>query len=63
VRHGRELGRELVLDGFPEAPVERVRVLDESGALVALAVVKGLGPALSGLPRVPGLQPDIVLTD
>ena len=63
VRHGRELGRELVLDGFPEAPVERVRVLDESGALVALAVVKGLGSAVSGLPRVPGLHPDIVLTD
>jgi tRNA pseudouridine55 synthase len=62
VRHGRELRREHVLDGFPEAPVERVRILDASGALVALAVVRGLGSTTSGLPRVPALHPDVVLT-
>jgi len=63
VRNGRELGPEVVLSGFPEAPVERVRILDESGALVALAVPRGLGPGPSGLPRVPALHPDVVLTD
>jgi tRNA pseudouridine55 synthase len=63
VGHGRDLGREDVVEGFPEQPVERVRVLDESGALVALAVPKGLGPGPSALPRVPALHPDVVLTD
>jgi hypothetical protein len=63
VGHGRELGREDVVQGFPDAPVERVRVLDESGALVALAVPKGLGPGPSALPRVPALHPDVVLVD
>jgi len=63
VRHGREVGREAVLEGFPEAPVERVRVLDESGALIALAVPRGMGPGPSGLPRVPALHPDVVLME
>jgi hypothetical protein len=63
VGHGRELGREDVVQGFPEQPVDRVRVLDESGALVALAVPKGLGPGPSALPRVPALHPDVVLMD
>jgi tRNA pseudouridine55 synthase len=63
VGHGRELGREDVVHGFPESPVERVRVLDESGALVALAVPRGLGPGSSALPRVPALHPDVVLLD
>jgi tRNA pseudouridine55 synthase len=63
VGHGRELGREDVVQGFPEQPVERVRILDESGALVALAVPKGLGPGPSALPRVPALHPDVVLVD
>jgi tRNA pseudouridine55 synthase len=63
VGHGRELGREDVLLGFPEQPVERVRVLDESGALVGLAVPRGLGPGASALPRVPALHPDVVLVD
>jgi len=63
VRNGRELGREEVLEGFPEAPVERVRILDESGTLVALAVPKGLAPGVPGLPRVPILHPDVVLMD
>ncbi len=63
VQHGRELGREVVLAGFPEALVERVRVLDESGALLALAVPRGMGPGPSGLPRVPALHPDVVLME
>jgi tRNA pseudouridine55 synthase len=63
VRHGRELGREVVLQGFPEVPVERVRVLDASGMLLAIAVPKGLSPAPSPLPRVPVLHPEVVLTD
>jgi len=63
VRHGRELGREHVVAGFPGTPVERVRVLDESGALLALAVPKGLTPGAPGLPQVPALHPDVVLSD
>jgi tRNA pseudouridine55 synthase len=63
VGHGRELGRGDVLQGFPDGPVERVRVLDESGALIALAVPRGLGPEPSPLPRVPALHPDVVLVD
>ncbi len=63
VGHGRELGREDVVHGFPEQPVDRVRVLDESGALVALAVPRGFGPGSSALPRVPALHPDVVLVD
>jgi tRNA pseudouridine55 synthase len=63
VGHGRELGSGDVVEGFPEGPVERVRVLDESGALLALAVPTGLGPEPSALPRVPALHPDVVLVD
>jgi tRNA pseudouridine55 synthase len=63
VGHGRELGRGDVLEGFPDGPVERVRVLDETGALLALAVPRGLGPDPSPLPRVPALHPDVVLVD
>jgi tRNA pseudouridine55 synthase len=63
VGHGRELGPGDVVQGFPEGPVERVRVLDESGALLALAVPKGLGGEPSALPRVPALHPDVVLVD
>ncbi|HEX9190179.1 MAG TPA: tRNA pseudouridine(55) synthase TruB [Vicinamibacteria bacterium] len=63
VRHGRELEREHVAGGFPEAPVPRVRVLDERGELLALAVPRGLTPGAAGLPRVPVLHPDLVLSD
>jgi tRNA pseudouridine55 synthase len=63
VGHGRELGRGDVVDGFPDEPVERVRVLDESGALIALAVPKGFGRGPSPLPRLPALHPDVVLVD
>ena len=61
VGHGRELGREVVLEGFPEGPVDRVRVLDARGELVALAVPRGFAPAAPGLARVPVLHPDLVL--
>jgi tRNA pseudouridine55 synthase len=61
VGHGRELGPGDVVRGFPEGPVERVRVVDESGALLALAVPRGLGLGPSPLPRVPSLHPDVVL--
>ena len=61
VGHGRELGREVVLEGFPEEPVERVRVLDARGELLALAVPHGLAPGAPGLARVPVLHPDLVL--
>ena len=50
------------LEGFPEAPVDRVRVLDEAGDLLALAVPRGLLPAEpGGPPRFPALHPDVVL--
>jgi tRNA pseudouridine55 synthase len=63
VRHGRGLGRLLVASGFPESPPDRVRVLDENGRLLALAVPRGFGPATPGLPLEPVLQPDVVLVD
>jgi len=61
VGHGRELGREVVVEGFPEGPVVRVRVLDARGELLALAVPRGFAPAAPGLARVPVLHPDLVL--
>jgi tRNA pseudouridine55 synthase len=63
VRHGRGLGRVLVASGFPDSPPHRVRVLDESGRLLALAVPRGFGLATPGLPVEPVLQPDVVLID
>jgi len=63
VRHGRSLGRVLVPSGFPEFPFDRVRVLDEGGRLLALAVPRGFGLATPGLPMEPVLQPDVVLVD
>lgn len=60
VRHGRDLGRDDVVAGFPEAVVERVRILDESGDLLALAVPRR--SEASGAPAVePALHPDLVL--
>ncbi len=61
VGHGRELRRDVVVEGFPDAPAPRVRVLDAAGELVALAVPRGFEPAGPGLPRVPCLHPDVVL--
>ncbi len=61
LRHGRDLGRRLVLEGFPEAVPARVRVMDEAGALLALAVPKGFEPELARLGVAPVLHPDVVL--
>ena len=61
VGHGRELGREVVVEGFPEGLVDRVRVLDTRGELLALAVPRGFAPGAPGLARVPVLHPDLVL--
>jgi tRNA pseudouridine55 synthase len=60
VRHGRDLGREDVLSGFPDEPVARVRILDEDGDLLALAVPRG--GASPGAPAIePRLHPEVVL--
>ena len=61
LRHGRDLTRRLVSSGFPEAPPEHVRVLDEAGNLLALAVPRGFGPRAPGLDVEPVLHPEIVL--
>jgi tRNA pseudouridine55 synthase len=61
VSHGRELGAEVVLSDLPPAGVERVRLLDEKGELLALAVPRGFDPSESALPRRPTLHPDLVL--
>ena len=61
VGHGRELGAEDVLLGFPLTAVERVRVVDEDGELLALAVPRGFDASGSELPRRPALHPDVVL--
>jgi tRNA pseudouridine55 synthase len=61
VSHGRELGAEDVVSGFPASTVERVRVLDESGELIALAIPHGFDALPSELPRRPVLHPDVVL--
>jgi len=63
LRHGRDLARALVTEGFPEAPPPRVRVLDESGALLALAVPRGFGWKAPGLKLEPVLHPDVVLAE
>ena len=63
LRHGRELTRRLVLEGFPDAPSGPMRVLDQTGELLALASPRGFlgeGPH----PAVePTLHPDTVLLD
>jgi tRNA pseudouridine55 synthase len=61
VGHGRELGAEVVLSDLPPAGVERVRLLDEKGELLALAVPRGFDSSESALPRRPTLHPDLVL--
>jgi tRNA pseudouridine55 synthase len=63
VRHGRALERRLVIEGFPDAPPARLRVLDQDGRLLALAVPRGFDPPVPGLPASPVLHPDVVLAD
>lgn len=61
VGHGRELDEAAVEDGFPRTAGERVRVLDETGELLALAVPRGFEPGEAGPPRPRTLHPDVVL--
>jgi tRNA pseudouridine55 synthase len=63
LRHGRDLDRARVASGFPMEPVERLRVLDSSGRLVALAVPRGFGFRAPGLEVEPVLHPDVVLVE
>jgi tRNA pseudouridine55 synthase len=61
LRHGRDLPGLLLAGGFPASPGARLRVLDASGALLALATPRG---SLTGeLPVDPVLHPDIVLLE
>lgn len=61
VRHGRVVSRDLAASGFPTQPLDRVRLLDAAGRLVALAVPRGFDPPPAGLRWEPALHPDIVL--
>jgi tRNA pseudouridine55 synthase len=64
LRHGRALDRRLVAAGFPAGtPPARMRVFDDAGRLVALAVPRGFEPPGPGLTIEPVLHPDIVLVD
>jgi tRNA pseudouridine55 synthase len=63
LRHGRDLDRSRVAVGFPDVAPPRLRVLDEAGSLVALAVPRGFGFAAPGLTVEPVLHPDVVLLD
>lgn len=63
LRHGRDLGRDQVLSGFPEGdPPERLRVMDGGGGdLLALAVPQGFDVHVPGVTVAPVLHPDLVL--
>lgn len=62
LRHGRDLSRRLVVSGFPgEPPPERLRIVDDAGALLALAVPRGFSPIAGELAVEPLLHPDVVL--
>jgi tRNA pseudouridine55 synthase len=63
VRHGRDLARAVVLEGFPEARPELIRILNREGELLGLAVARGFGFAASTLPIEPALHPEVVLID
>jgi hypothetical protein len=60
LKHGRDLGASVLVDGFPRAPAARLRVVDDSGALLALATPRAL-PVGSELRADPVLHPDVVL--
>jgi tRNA pseudouridine55 synthase len=62
LKNGRDLGPDAVA-GFPELPPERVRLVDATGRLLALAVPRGFASGPSELPRFPVLHPDVVLLD
>lgn len=61
VGHGREIGLEHIVSEIPTGGVERVRLVTESGELLALAVASGFEENTSPLPRRPTLRPDLVL--
>jgi tRNA pseudouridine55 synthase len=62
LRHGRDLGATALVEGFPAGVGPRLRVLDGTGALVALATPRELPPP--GELRVePVLHPDVVLLE
>jgi tRNA pseudouridine55 synthase len=64
VGHGRDLTREMTLRGFPEeGPPSRLRILDEEGELVGVAVPRGFDFRVKELPVVPALHPEVVLVD
>jgi tRNA pseudouridine55 synthase len=63
VRAGRDLNRGRILSELPREPPPRVRILDPSGALVALAVPRGFGFEGHGLEVEPVFHPDVVLID
>ncbi len=59
LRHGRDLTPALVTDGFPSGPPPpRLRVLDERGDLLALAVPEGFASQPADFPR---LHADVVI--
>ena len=62
LRFGRDLAAPLLVGGFPSATGPRWRVLDGSGALVALATPRAT-PVEGELPVDPVLHPDIVLLE
>jgi tRNA pseudouridine55 synthase len=62
LRHGRDLDQRWVSSPLPQDPPPRIRILSESGELLALAVPRGFGPP-GELPIEPVLHPDVVLVD
>jgi tRNA pseudouridine55 synthase len=62
VRSGRELRPEDVPGSFPAPGTERVRVLDPSGDLVALASPRHFAPREGTLPGASALHADVVLS-
>jgi tRNA pseudouridine55 synthase len=63
VAHGRDVpGGTEGLRGAA-APPERVRILGDGGELLALAVPRGFGPSVPGLPLEAVWHPDVVLAE